>query len=94
LDFEWDEDKAASNYRKHHVLFETAVLVFEDPNFMTVQDRTVDDEERWQTIGRVQNVLLLLVAHTVEDEDDREIVRIISARKVTALERRVYESSH
>jgi uncharacterized DUF497 family protein len=94
LYFEWDDEKAASNYRKHHVLFETAALVFEDPNCMTIQDRTVDGEDRWQTIGRVQGMLLLLVAHTVQGEEDDETVRIISARKVTAHERRRYESSH
>jgi uncharacterized DUF497 family protein len=37
--------------------------------------------------------LLLLVAHTIQDIDDQEIVRIISAREVTAHERRLYEES-
>jgi hypothetical protein len=94
LRFEWDDEKNASNYRKHHVLFETALLVFDDPDFVTVQDREVDGEERWQTIGRVEGVLLLMVAHTVEDEEDDELVRIISARRATRHERRRYEDSH
>ena len=92
--FEWDESKNRSNYRKHGVLFETAMLVFDDPDFFSVQDREVDGEERWQAMGRVDGVLLLLVAHTIRDDDGEEIVRIISAREMTAHERRRFEDSH
>jgi uncharacterized DUF497 family protein len=89
--FDWDEVKNRSNYRKHGVFFETATLVFDDPNFVMAQDREVDGEERWHTIGFVEGVLLLLVAHTIQDEDGEESVRIISAREATARERRRYE---
>jgi len=92
--FEWDEDKDRANYRKHGVNFETAALVFDDPDCVMDQDREVDGEERWQTIGMVENVLLLLVAHTIRDGDGEEIVRIISAREVTRHERRDYERGH
>jgi uncharacterized DUF497 family protein len=88
--FEYDEEKSRSNLRKHRVSFETGQLVFDDPMHVTLQDREVDGEERWQTIGRVEGVLILLVAHTVEDEDG-EVIRIISVRKATAHERRRYE---
>lgn len=91
--FEWDENKNRSNYRKHGVFFETATLVFDDPDFVMARDRIVDGEERWQTIGLVEDVLLLLVAHTLGSEGDEEIVRIISAREVTVHERRRYEDS-
>jgi uncharacterized protein len=91
--FDWDEKKAASNYRKHRVLFETAALVFDDPDFVMFPDRDVDGEMRWNTIGRVEGILLLMVAHTFEDEDGEEIVRIISAREVIGHERRLYEDS-
>ena len=91
--FDWDENKNRSNYRKHRVLFETAALVFDDPNFVMLQDREVEGEVRWQTVGRVEGVLLLLVALTLEDEDGEELVRIISAREVTPHERRRYEES-
>jgi uncharacterized protein len=91
--FEWDPSKADSNYRKHRVLFETAALAFEDPGFLMEPDLDGDDEERWRTIGLVEGVLLLLVVHTLRDENDEEIVRIISAREVTAHERRRYEGS-
>jgi uncharacterized DUF497 family protein len=91
--FDWDPEKARENYRKHGVLFETAALVFDDPDFMMYPDRDVEGEERWHTIGRVLGVLVLLVVHTFEEEDEEEIVRIISAREVTAHEKRLYENS-
>ena len=48
-------------------------------------------EQRWQTVGTVDRVLLL-VAHTLELEDDDEYVRLISARKADRQERRDYEA--
>jgi uncharacterized DUF497 family protein len=62
--FEWDMSKDQSNFRKRRIRFLTATRVFEDPNCMMEQDREVDGEERWQTIGWAGDVLLLLVAHT------------------------------
>jgi uncharacterized DUF497 family protein len=55
-----------------------------------VQEREVDQEPRWQTIGLVNRMLLVLVAHTVEEADESETIRIISARKATSHERRIY----
>ena len=91
--FEWDESKDLSNFRKHGVRFKTAIRVFEDPYCVMEQDREVDDEERWQTIGWAGEVLLLAVAHTVEDEDDDLVVQVISARPATAQERKHYEAN-
>lgn len=90
--FDWDPDKARENYRKHEVSFETAALVFDDPGFVMFPDRNVDGEERWHTIGLVRGVLLLLVVHTFREVDEKEMVRIISAREVTTHERRLYEN--
>lgn len=78
--------------QKHHISFETATGVFDDPNYVTEQDREVDGEERWQTIGQVEGVMALMVAHTIVDEQDDVIFRIISARRATARERRRYEA--
>jgi uncharacterized DUF497 family protein len=89
--FEWDEAKNRKNQQKHDVSFETASLVFDDPLRLPIQDRHTHGEERWQTIGMVKGVLLLLVAHTIIDEDNCEIIRIISARQVTKAERYKYE---
>ena len=89
--FEWDEAKNQKNQKKHDVSFETACLIFEDPLRISIQDRHTDGEERWQTIGLAKGVLMLLVAHTIFDEDNCEILRIISAREVTRVERDKYE---
>lgn len=63
-----------------------------DPNYVTGQDREFDGEERWQTIGRFGDVMVLLVVHTIADEKDDVTFRIISARRATARERRRYEA--
>jgi len=89
--FEWDPTKAANNLKKHCVSFETATRVFADPFAVVEQDRIENAEHRWQTLGSVSGYLLLLVAHTVRDDNDTEVIRIISARVATSKERRHYE---
>jgi len=91
--FEWDENKNRTNQQKHGVDFDTASYVFDDPNFLSEQDRIVDGEERWQTIGLVGGFIILMVAHTVRESEDVEIIRIISARKATSKERKYYEQA-
>jgi len=93
LRFEWDDLKNASNLRKHGVMFEVAAQVFQDPNFLMMEDQEKDGEERWHTIGRARSALLLIVCHTYRDEDEVETVRLISAREVTTYERRLYEAN-
>jgi uncharacterized protein len=92
--FEWDPTKAANNLRKHGVSFETAARVFTDPYALVELDRIENGEERWQTIGVVEGVLMLMVAHTVREQDDIEVIRIISARRGNRRERRRYEEEN
>lgn len=75
--------------------FETASRVYLDPCFVMEEDCVVDGEMRWRTIGEVDGESLLLVIHLhcVDDEDDVEVIRIISARETTPQERRRYEGS-
>ncbi|MDR0239072.1 MAG: BrnT family toxin [Deltaproteobacteria bacterium] len=91
MSFEWDVDKNRENFAKHGVSFELACKVFDDPLVSYLFDRIVDGEERWQAIGKVLHVPLLVVAHTWRDQDGEEIVRIISARQASSHERRRYE---
>jgi uncharacterized DUF497 family protein len=91
MHFSWDETKNIANKNKHKISFETAKYVFFDHLHISRQDRVENGEERWQTIGMVNGVLLLLVAHTVSSEDTGEHIRIISARPVTKYERAIYE---
>ena len=71
--------------------FETATRVFLDPFAVVEQDRIENGEYRWQTLGTVDGCLLLLVAHTIRDENGTEVIRIISARNAEPKERRRYE---
>jgi len=91
--FEWDEAKAASNRRKHDIDFDDAAEVFYDPRAVSEQDRVVDGEARWQTIGMAGGVIILQVAHTVDERNLDEVIRIISARRATKKERRRYEKN-
>lgn len=91
--FEWNASKNAINKQKHGVSFETAKLVFSDPLQLNIQDIFENGEERWQTLGKIGGVVVLLVAHTHQDLE-HEIIRIISARKATARERKHYEQGY
>lgn len=92
--FEWDEVKNQSNQRKHGLSFEIASQVFRDCLQVSVQERIEKGEYRWQTLGRVGGCLLVLVVHTVYEEDSMEVVRIISARKATPKEKQHYEQEN
>ena len=85
LIFEWDSEKARINKRKHKVSFETAANVFFDDNRIELRDEEhSDDEDRWQVIGKVDDILFVVYT----DREDR--TRIISARKAKSKERRIY----
>ena len=96
--FEWNEAKNLSNQRKHGVSFKEASQVFLDPLFVSVKDRVVDGEQRWQTFGLVEGCLLLMVAHTAREADGHgetiEEMRIISARHASRKERQRYEDEN
>ena len=86
--FEWDSAKAAKNLRKHQVSFEEAVSVFYDRLAATGADPDhSEDEERWVTFGMSSAGQLLVVSHTGREE----AIRILSARRATQSERRIYE---
>src|SRR5260370_42438953 len=90
--FEWDERKNRRNRAKHAVSFELATLVFEDPHAIGVPHHgEEEEEERWKTVGMPAGVVLMLVVHTHREEGGEEYIRIISARKATTRERKIYE---
>ena len=90
--FAWDENKNRSNRRKHGVSFEAAARVFEDPRAVSYVERVVEGQERWHTIGLAGGMTVLLVVHTVEEDNGEEKIRIISARTADPSERTLYES--
>ncbi|MBE9527232.1 MAG: BrnT family toxin [Proteobacteria bacterium] len=93
MQFNWDDNKNKTNLAKHGISFGAASLVFDDPCALSKQERYKDGEERWQTLGLINGVVVLLVAHTFQEQDEVEIVRIISARKATRQERKYYEQN-
>jgi len=86
LEFEWDEQKARANERKHGVTFdegrtvfyEEIALVYDDPDHS-------EDEERYLLVGPSARRRLLVVVHGFREDD--EVIRIISAREATRRER-------
>ncbi len=89
MTYEWDPNKAKSNHKKHGVRFADAVGVFEDENAITIQDEH-DREDRYITIGRDFLSRILVVVYTFRNI----VIRIISARKATARERKLYEEQN
>ena|SRR5436190_1935076 len=92
--FEWDSVKARTNQRKHGISFEDAMHVFEDPYAFFDRDRTDEaGAPRWQALGLAGGVAVLLVAHTIREEGEDEVIRLISARRPTRKERNRYEQT-
>lgn len=92
--FEWDENKNRQNLHKHDVRFETAVLIFDDPLAISQRDYSVEEEDRWITVGAIAPGSILLVVHTIYEEHLEQVIRIISARAAESHERKVYAEAH
>jgi uncharacterized DUF497 family protein len=88
ISFEWDSQKAATNLHKHSVTFELACESFFDPFVCYLDDEMMDDELRESIIGLSTNWQLLYVVYVMQDD----IIRIVSARLVTNIEREIYEN--
>ena len=89
LVFSWDEDKNRTNRSKHKLSFELASLVFHDLTILSDFNRTVAQEERFQSLGLVSSTLLFVI-HSEKVYDNVQTIRIISARKATKKERAQY----
>jgi uncharacterized DUF497 family protein len=88
-EFEWDDNKARSNLKKHGISFEEAVTIFNDPDIATIVDPYhSENEERFVSLGMSFIRRLLLVVHAERNER----IRLISARKATETERKIYEN--
>ena len=88
MEFEWDSEKAARNLAKHGIAFSEVGTVFGDPQAVTFADPDhSDDEDRFLTLGNSAEGHLLIVSHT--NREGR--TRIISARRASRKERRIYE---
>lgn len=98
MPFEWDEDKNRANRVKHGIDFDFAREAFDDPFAITTQDRDVDGEQRYQLIGAIFT-RIILVAYAIHAEspicaaEEELVIRMISARKATPAERKLYEEN-
>lgn len=88
--FVWNADKAATNLVKHGIRFQEACEVLLDP-LVCGEDASVEEEQREAAIGVTRNLKLLYVVHVIRVDD---WIRIISARRATAQERKLYEKHH
>jgi len=90
IKFEWNASKAATNKKKHGVSFEEAKSVFYDD--FAIQFFDSDNsalEERFLILGYSNLSRILLISHC--ERQQGELIRIISARKATASERKLYQ---
>ena len=88
MEFEWDAPKAEANIQKHGVSFDEAASVFLDQLALSGQDPDHSaSEARYITFGMSSLGRLLSVSHTYRPGG----IRIISARRVTHIERKFYE---
>ena len=86
--FEWDDEKEKINIAKHGIDFETAARVFADENRIEFYDAAHSlEEDRYITIGMIGEIAYIV---TVVFTDRQEAIRLISARKATKPERRIY----
>jgi len=90
--FEWDPQKARDNRDKHGVAFDEAATVFRDPQALSMFDPDhSESEDRWITIGISEKGRVLIVIHTFQEEsEDAVTIRIISSRKATTREGKIY----
>ncbi|CAN5645497.1 BrnT family toxin [soil metagenome] len=92
MEFEWDPQKASASFRKHGVAFEEAMEAFYDP--LAVDDidepHSSNGERRFTLIG-VSSIRLLIIAYTTKAG---ERIRIISARKTTSYETKIYDEAN
>lgn len=89
LIFEWDDTKNEINQKKHGVSFEEAQIIFFDESAIQFDDPDHSiDEERFLLLGFSQRLKILVVCHCYRSDDS--IIRILSARKATKKEQKVY----
>ena len=84
----WDPKKAAANIRKHGgIEFSHAATALDDPMAITIEDKR-HGEQRFVTIGTdlLGRVLVIVYAYAGDEE-----IRLISARKASPKERKIYE---
>ncbi|HEX19937.1 MAG TPA: BrnT family toxin [Acidiferrobacteraceae bacterium] len=87
MEVRWDPAKAKANHKKHGVRFSDAELVLYDPMALSFEDSDAEGEQRFVSIGRDAMGDVLVVVYSYRDD----AIRLISARRATRKEVRIYE---
>jgi len=88
MEYEWDKNKAVTNFAKHGVSFEEAKTVFDDPLYVDFYDPDHSyNQHRFILLGESIQGRLLFVSYM----ERKNVIRIISARTATQSERKAYE---
>ncbi len=90
MEYDWDQEKAQSNLKKHGISFQEAASAFDDPLALTFDDPDHSiGEHRLLTFGVTKTGKWVIVSHT---EKHNAILRIISAHPMNKYERKIYEN--
>ena len=89
MKFEWDQQKAKINFKKHGVSFEEAKEALTCESVVVLKEDSDSGEERYVYLGMCRKLKVLVVVIAYPDEN---ITRIISARKANKRERKYYET--
>ena len=89
MDFEWDEAKNQQNIAKDGIDFQDAQRIFERPFLIRPDVRREYGEERWVALGDLHGTVVVL-AFTMR----KEKIRIISVRKASKHERKIYQDKN
>jgi len=89
--FEWDRKKDIENFRNHGIAFDEAKTVFNDENAIEFYDQDHSlREDRYLMIGLSSKLRILLVSYTVSEGKDEDVIRIITSRKPSRNEQKIY----
>ncbi|MBP9673994.1 MAG: BrnT family toxin [Bacteriovoracaceae bacterium] len=90
--FSWDTNKAISNFEKHGISFEEASTVFADSDALDWEDKEHSEhEKRFKRLGKsIMGKILLVIYAPRRLQNDKETIRIISARQASRKERQTY----
>ncbi len=89
LRFSWDDRKNKTNQKKHDVSFEEAQTAFFDENSIEYYDpERSQDEDRFLMLGLSYQLRILVISYSIRKEGTE--IRIISSRKATKKEQKVY----
>ncbi len=89
--FKWDRKKDIANFRNHGIPFDEAKTVFYDENAIEFYDQDHSlREDRYLMIGLSSKLRILLVSYTVSEGKDEDVIRIITSRKATQNEQKIY----